>query len=247
MELNEAVAVITGGGTGIGRATAMRLAKLGVRIAVNYSRSREDAERTVEALRAHGPDAAAFRADVSSEPDVRRMMADVVQRYGRIDIVVNNAGTTRYVALDDLDGMREEYWDEIFAVNVKGAFFVSRAAASELRRNRGCIVNVASIAGLTGGGSSMAYAASKAALLSVTKSLAVALAPEVRVNAVAPGIVLSRWVDGHEDHVERYSAATPLGKPAQPDDVAEVVLSLIDRAGHVTGQTWVVDGGVVMR
>ncbi len=247
MDLKDRVAIITGGGTGIGRATALLLAEHGVTVAVNYSRSKADAERTVEEIRVRGGEAAAFQTDVSDDSHVRQMVADVVRLYGRIDFVVNNAGTTRYVTLDDLDGMSEEYWDEIFAVNVKGAFFVSRAAAEELRRNRGCIVNVASIAGLTGGGSSMAYAASKAALLSVTRSLAVALAPEVRVNAVAPGIVLSRWVDGHEEHVERYSAGTPLGKAALPEDVATVVLSLIDRAGHVTGQTWVVDGGMVMR
>ena len=247
MDLKDRVAIVTGGGTGIGRATALLLAANGVTVAVNYSRSKVDAEKTVEEIRERGAEAAAFQADVSNEAQVRQMMADVVRLYGRIDVVVNNAGTTRYVDLDDLDGMREEYWDEIFAVNVKGAFQVSRAAAAELRLRSGCIVNVASVAGLTGRGSSMAYAASKAALVSITKSLAYALAPEVRVNAVAPGIVMSRWVEGHEDHVERYSASAPLGKPALPEDVAEVVLSLIDRADHVTGQTWVVDGGVVMR
>ncbi len=247
MQLKDTVAVITGGGTGIGRATAILLAGSGVKIAVNYSRSKDDAEQTVAELRELGVAAIACRADVSKDTEVRAMISEVVREFDRLDIVVNNAGTTRYVGLADLEGLTEQYWDEILAVNVKGAFFVSRAAAPELSRNKGCIVNVASIAGLHGKGSSMAYAASKAAMISLTKSLAYALAPDVRVNAVAPGIVMSRWVEGHEDHVTRASGGAPLERPAQPEDVAEGILSLIDRAKHVTGQTWVVDGGLVMR
>ncbi len=243
MALNGRTAIITGGGTGIGRATALLLADRGVNVLVNYSRSADDAERTAAELRTKGVKALPWKADVADDRAVREMIEAAVRELGRIDIVVNNAGKTHYVALDDLEGMKDELWDDIFSVNVKGAFFVSRAAAPELKKNRGCIVNVASIAGTNGRGSCMAYAASKAAMLSVNKSLALALAPEVRVNAVAPGIVMSRWVEGHEDHVEKLSKGTPLGRAATPEDVAEVILSLIERGNLVTGQAWVVDGG----
>ena len=242
-DLSGKTALITGGGTGIGRATAFALAERGVNIAVNYSSSADSARETADEVRNLGVKAITVAADVSDDDAVHAMVSQVVQEFGDIDILVNNAGKTHFVALDDLEEMRGELWDDIFAVNVKGAFFVTRAAAPQLKRAKGCVVNVASIAGITGRGSSMAYAASKAALLSVTKSFALALAPDVRVNAVAPGIVLTRWVAGRENFVEQQSARAPLQKPAEPTDVAEVICALIDSAGHVTGQTWVVDGG----
>ncbi len=242
-DLSRKTALITGGGTGIGRATAFALAERGVNIAVNYSSSADSARETADEVRNLGVKAITVAADVSDDDAVHAMVSQIVQEFGAIDILVNNAGKTHFVALDDLEGMRGELWDDIFAVNVKGAFFVTRAAAPQLKRAKGCVVNVASIAGITGRGSSMAYAASKAALLSVTKSFALALAPDVRVNAVAPGIVLTRWVAGRENFVEQQSARAPLQKPAEPTDVAEVICALIDSAGHVTGQTWVVDGG----
>ena len=241
--LSGKTALITGGGTGIGRAAAFALAEHGVNIAVNYSRSEDNARETAAELRNFGAQAITVAADVSDDHAVHAMVSQVVQEFGGIDILVNNAGKTRFVTLDDLDGMREEFWDDIFAVNVKGAFFTTRAAAPHLKHAKGCVVNVASIAGITGRGSSMAYAASKAALLSVTKSFALALAPDVRVNAVAPGIVLTRWVAGRENFIEQQSASAPLQRPAEPADVAEVICALIHSAGHVTGQTWVVDGG----
>jgi len=242
-DLSRKTALITGGGTGIGRATAFALAERGVNIAVNYSSSADSARETADEVRNLGVKAITVAADVSDDDAVHAMVSQIVQEFGAIDILVNNAGKTHFVALDDLEGMRGELWDDIFAVNVKGAFFVTRAAAPQLKRAKGCVVNVASIAGITGRGSSMAYAASKAALLSVTKSFALALAPDVRVNAVAPGIVLTRWVAGREEFVEQQSASAPLQKPAEPADVAEVICALIHSAGHVTGQTWVVDGG----
>ena len=242
-DLSRKTALITGGGTGIGRATAFALAERGVNIAVNYSSSADSARETADEVRNLGVKAITVAADVSDDDAVHAMVSQIVQEFGAIDILVNNAGKTHFVALDDLEEMRGELWDDIFAVNVKGAFFVTRAAAPQLKRAKGCVVNVASIAGITGRGSSMAYAASKAALLSVTKSFALALAPDVRVNAVAPGIVLTRWVAGRENFVEQQSARAPLQKPAEPTDVAEVICALIDSAGHVTGQTWVVDGG----
>lgn len=237
------VALITGGGTGIGRAIALILARCGVHIAVNYSRSEESALKTCQEIKDLGVRSSTYKANVSQDNEVRLMISQVVADYGNLDILVNNAGMTHFVEHSDLDGMKDEYWDDIMGVNVKGMFFCCRAAAAELKKNRGCIVNIASIAGFTGLGSSIAYAASKAAEISVTKSLARVLAPEVRVNAVAPGVVQTRWMDGKEDFVERLSSGTPLGRVAGPEDIAEVVYSLIAHAGFVTGQTIVIDGG----
>ncbi|SDG63195.1 SDR family NAD(P)-dependent oxidoreductase [Desulfosporosinus hippei] len=236
-------ALITGGGTGIGRAIALILAKAGVNIAINYSRSEEDAIKTCQEIEQIGVRSLYYKADVSKDEEVRAMVGKVVTEFGTLDILVNNAGITHFVEHSDLEGMKDEYWDDIFGVNVKGMFFCCRAAAAELKKSKGCIINITSIAGLTGLGSSIAYSASKAAATSVTKSLARVLAPEVRVNAVAPGIVQTRWVEGKDEHITRLAAGTPLGRVAEPEDIAEVVFALIAQAGFVTGQTIVVDGG----
>ncbi len=244
--LKEKVALVTGGGTGIGKSTSMRLSGQGAIVVVNYSRSAREAKETVEEIMSSGGTAFDMRADVSKDSEVRQMVKAVVERFGRLDILVNNAGVTDFVAHDDLEGLSEEYWDRAVAVNVKGTFFCCRAAAPHLRAHRGCIVNVASIAGMTGLGSSIAYCASKAGVISVTKSLARVLAPEVRVNSVSPGIVLTRWVDGKEDHVERLSKGTPMQRACNADDVSEVILCLVQNAGMMTGQNVVVDGGMFL-
>ena len=243
IKMKNKTALITGGGTGIGKAIALLLAKSGVNIALNYSRSEEDALKTCQEIENLGVRSLSYKADVSRDVEVRAMVSHVVADFGTLDILVNNAGMTHFVEHFDLEGMKEEYWDDILGVNVKGMFFCCRAAADELKKSKGCIINITSIAGLTGLGSSIAYSASKAAATSVTKSLARVLAPEVRVNAVAPGIVQTRWVEGKEDHITRLAAGTPLGRVAGPEDIAEVVYSLIAHAGFVTGQTIVVDGG----
>lgn len=243
---NRKVALITGGGTGIGRAVALRLAALGIGIAVNYSRSEADARATAEEIRRAGAAALVLKADVADDAQVRSMVTAAVAHFGRLDYLVNSAGTTRFVAYADLDGLSGEIWDDIMAVNVKGLFFACRAAAPHLKATGGSIVNITSIAGLTGKGSSIAYAASKAAAVSVTKSLALTLAPAVRVNGVAPGIVLTRWVAGREDHVQRLGGQTPLGRVASPEDVAAVVVPLLTSQAMVTGQTFVVDGGATL-
>jgi 3-oxoacyl-[acyl-carrier protein] reductase len=171
------------------------------------------------------------------------MCRNVINDFGKIDILINNAGTTNYVALNDLDGMLDEYWDSAFNVNVKGAFYTSRCCQNELKKNNGCIVNITSIAGFNGKGSSIAYAASKAAGISLTKSLAHVFAPDVRVNSIAPGIVLTRWVEGQEEHIRKHSEGTPLGRIATPEDVANMTSAIIQGGDFVTGQTVVVDGG----
>ncbi|UOR11370.1 SDR family NAD(P)-dependent oxidoreductase [Halobacillus amylolyticus] len=243
MSLKGKVALVTGSGTGIGRAVAIDLAKKGASVVVNYSKSEKEAHQTCEEIKNLGVDCMVYQAEVNDDGQVRKMINAVVEHFGQLDILVNNAGVTSFVAHDDLEGLKEEHWDQVMDVNVKGLFFTCRAAAEELKKNKGCIVNITSVAGLTGRGSSIAYSASKAAAVSVTKSLARVLAPEVRVNSVAPGVVLTRWMDGQDAFVEKHSKRTPLQRTAQPEDVSEVVLSLISGASFVTGQTVVVDGG----
>lgn len=239
-------ALVTGGATGIGRAVSIGLAKMGVNIAINYSRSEKEASETAAELRTYGVDAICVRGDVAADADAKALVAATVKQFGRLDYLVNSAGTTVYVGMADLEGLHPEDWDKIMDVNVKGLFWVSRAAAPHLKSARGSIVNITSIAGITGMGSSIAYAASKAAAISVTKSLARVLAPEVRVNSVAPGIVMTRWVDGREDHVRRLGENTPLGRVCDAEDVAAVVIPLLTSAAMMTGQTVVVDGGAFM-
>jgi len=242
MILEGKTALITGGSTGIGRAIALKLASLGVNIAINYSRSQKEAEKTLEDVKLLGVMGGIYKADVSNSSQIEDMYKNVMDHFGRIDILINNAGTTDYVPMNDLEGLLDEYWDRAFNVNVKGAFYTSRICQNELKKNNGCIINITSIAGVNGKGSSIAYAASKAACISLTKSLAQVFAPEVRVNSIAPGVVLTRWVEGHEDHVNQYKE-TPLGRVATPEDVASMTSAIIQGGDFVTGQTVVVDGG----
>lgn len=246
MDIRGKVAIVTGGGTGIGRATSLALARQGAAVAVNYSRSDAEAHETVEAIAAAGGRALAVRANVARESDVRAMVETVAGAFGGIDLLVNNAGTTRYIALADLDAVTDEVWDEIFAVNVKGIFYCARAVAPHMRaRGGGAIVNVTSVGGVTGDASSLPYAVSKAAGIGLTRSLARALAPDIRVCSVAPGIVETRWVSGREEHIRRLSAAALLQRTATPDDVAAMVCALLAQDA-VTGQTVIVDGGLVV-
>ena len=241
--LDNQVALITGGGTGIGRATALLFAREGADVAVNYSRSKDDAEATATDIRNLGRKGIAVQADVSDDTAVRRMVDRVVDELGRLDILVNNAGITRFVPLTDLEGLTDEDWDRIIAVNLKGTFYCSRAAIPKMKANGGGqIVNTASIAGLIGQGSSIAYCASKAAVICLTQSLAVTQAPDIRVNAVSPGIVDTRWVAGQEEFLAMNREATPLKRVSTPDDVADTIFGLVS-SGMVTGQNLVVDGG----
>ncbi|MCA9031697.1 MAG: SDR family NAD(P)-dependent oxidoreductase, partial [Planctomycetaceae bacterium] len=187
------VALVTGSATGVGRACAVRFAKEGFDVVVNYSRSKSDAEETVQLVEAAGAKSLLIKADVSQLSEVEAMLSQIVDHFGRLDVLVNNAGMTHVVPHDDLDGMTEDKWDRILAVNVKAPFFVTRAAAPLLKKSgSAAVVNVSSVAGLAGMGSSIAYCASKGALNTMTKSLARVLAPEVRVNAVCPGPIDTR-------------------------------------------------------
>jgi 3-oxoacyl-[acyl-carrier protein] reductase len=250
MQLQGAVAIVTGGGTGIGRAVSESLARAGARaVVVNYSRSAAEAEATAAALGELGSEGLAYRASVADEAAVKAMVADTVSRYGRLDVLVNNAGTTRFIAHSDLDALTDEVWNEILSVNLMGTFYCCRAAAPALREHGGgAIVNVASIAGSRAAGSSVVYGVSKAAVLQLTRNLALTLAPEIRVNAVAPGMVATRWFsDALGDEVaqaqaKRVAAGTPLGRVATPEDVAQVVMGFVG-SDLVSGETVIVDGG----
>jgi 3-oxoacyl-[acyl-carrier protein] reductase len=240
------VALVTGSATGIGRATAVRLAREGLAVAVNYSRSEKEAEETLAEVRRHGVPALLCRGSVADEAAVKAMVERCRTELGGLDVLVNNAGTTRFIDHADLDALTDEVWDEILGVNLKGTFYCCRAALPLLRERGGSIVNVTSVAGLQGHGSSIPYAASKAAVNCMTKSLARAFGPRVRVNAVAPGPVLTRWLADHLDHVERSLTMTPMRRAAQPDDIADMIVFLALGTTLMTGQVVVVDGGRTM-
>lgn len=249
MDLTDTVAVVTGGGTGIGAATAQQLVAYGASgVLVTYTRSIDAAEETVTALRHAGAEAHALSVDVRDDAQVRELAADCERRFGRCDVLVNNAGTTSWVDFDDLDGLTDEIWQDVLSVNMIGAFRCARALAPALRAHRGAVVNIASISAHRGIGSSIPYGVSKAALVQLTRSLAVALAPEVRVNSVSPGTVATRWQldrhgeDGFAAMTEREREVAPLAATPQPEDVAAAVLGLLG-TDMVTGVDVVVDAG----
>jgi 3-oxoacyl-[acyl-carrier protein] reductase len=240
------VALVTGSATGVGRACAVRFAKLGFAAVVNYSKSEADAKETVRLVEAAGAPALLCKAHVGKEDEVKAMVALAVATFGRLDVLVNNAGMTHFVAHTDLDALTDAVWDEIFQVNVKGTLYATRAAMPHLKSTKGSVVNVTSVAGLVGQGSSIPYCASKAALNCMTQSLARAFGPDVRVNAVAPGPVNTRWLAGREAQVAKYLEQAPLGRAAEPDDIADAVAYLATGTTLTTGQVLVVDGGRTM-
>jgi 3-oxoacyl-[acyl-carrier protein] reductase len=240
------VALVTGAATGIGRACALRFARAGLAVAVNYSRSEKEAEETFAEVRALRVPAILGKCSVADDAGVRALVARCRDELGGLDVLVNNAGTTHFIDHTDLEAVTDAVWDDILSVNLKGTFYACRAAMPLLQERGGCIVNVTSVAGLQGVGSSIPYAASKAALNCLTQSLARAFAPKVRVNAVAPGPVLTRWLADHQDMVERSLALTPMQRAATPDDIADAVAFLALGTSLMTGQVVVVDGGRTM-
>lgn len=243
MDLQNKVALVTGGGTGIGKATSMMLAQRGVTVVVNYSRSQDDAEATVRQITESGGRAIALKANVARDEEVRAMVEAIAQQLGTVDLLVNNASTTRHIPLEDLEAATEEVWDELYTVNVKGMFYCARAVAPLMKKQgQGAIVNLGSISGLTGSGSSMPYAVSKAAIHALTKSLARALAPEIRVCSVAPGAVATRWWAGREERMRQLSRNLPLQRISTPEDVAAAICALLAQDA-ITGQIITVDSG----
>jgi ketoreductase RED2 len=240
MNLDGKVALVTGSSSGIGLAVAQALARAGAAVVINSANSVAAGEQVAASL----PRAMYVRADVSQAQAGEALVAAALDRYGRLDVLVNNAGTTRVIPHDDLEAATDEVWRRIFDVNVFGTWSLIRAAASSLRATGdGLIVNVTSVAGLRPIASSVPYAASKAALNHLTLLLARALGPQIRVNAVAPGLVDTPWTAGWDAAHERVAAEAPLKRSGRPEDVAQAVMGLV-QADYVTGQIVTVDGGL---
>ena len=243
------VALVTGASTGIGRSAALALAKSGYDVVINYSRSEEAAKTTAQDAEVSGARTLVYRCDVSDDACVRTMLEATEKQFGRLDVLINNAGTTIAVEPKNMEALSVEDWNRVFAVNVLGVFLVTRAAVAMLRQSpNGCIVNTCSIAGVRPSAQALPYAASKAAVANLTKTLANALGPEVRVNAVAPGWIEGDWMkkmlgENYDGLMARRARYTPLKRICTSDDVAETMLSLITGNRFVTGEIIILDGG----
>jgi 3-oxoacyl-[acyl-carrier protein] reductase len=253
MEIAGKVALVTGASTGIGRATALLLAERGAKVAVNYARSQADAEETVRLCRERGADACLAQADVTDDAAVAAMLANVRAELGPIQILINNAGTTTIIPFSDLDALTDEVWQATLQTNLVAPFKMTRACVPDMRAaGWGCVVNVASIAGIQSTGSSIAYAASKAGLINMTRGLARTLAPEIRVNGIAPGYVDSPWWErrgGMSQEAiatqrERARQNAPLKIAGTPEHSANAIVWLVEGADLVTGETIIVDAGM---
>lgn len=249
MDQDKPAALVTGAATGIGRSAAIALAKHGYNVVVNYSRSEDAANFTAREAEAAGAKTLLCRADVSDDSSVRAMLAAAEKEFGRLDVLINNAGTTVDIEPKNFEEMTVEAWNRVFSVNVLGLFLVTRAAAPLLKKSpNGCIVNTCSIAGLRPSAQPLPYAASKAAVANLTKTLANALGPQIRVNAVAPGWIEGEWMrrtlaENYDGLMARRAKYTPLKRCCTEDDVADSMLSLILHNRFVTGEIIIVDGG----
>jgi 3-oxoacyl-[acyl-carrier protein] reductase len=252
MKLEGKAAIVTGAGTGVGRRTAILLAEHGCSVLVNYSKSRDGAEQTASECERRGVKALAVQADVSQDDQCRAMVAVAEKAFGRLDVLVNNAGFTKFVPHDNLDGLDPSDWQKILNVNLVGPFLCARAARSLLEADEGGeIVMTSSVAGLVGMGSSIAYCASKAGLNNLTVTLARALAPKIRVNAIAPGFIDGEWLRegfgaAYEKIRDGMIERTPLKRVATPETVAEGILSILTGPDLVTGHVIPHEGGALI-
>ncbi len=252
MNVDGKAAIVTGGGTGVGRAAALELARRGCAVLVNYSRSKDEAESTAAEVRALGVRGIAVQADVADDSACRDMVETAMREFGRLDVLVNNAGTTSFIPHYDLDAVTPEVWSRTLDVNLRGPFQCARAARAAIEASGGGeIVNTSSIAGIVGIGSSIPYCASKAALNNLTLTLARVLAPKIRVNAVAPGFITGRWLQ--EGYGDRYDTLKQLAemrsvlrRVCEPEDVAAAIVGFITGSDLVTGQCLVIDGGMTI-
>ena len=244
--------IVTGGGTGVGRAVCLKLAEYGAAVALNYCRSEKEALETARIIEAMGGRVITLQADISDDNAVRKLVRDTENAFGAIHYLVNNAGITKQIDLSDLESVTDEVWDHLISVNVKGMFYCARAVAQVMKKqkekqkekqeeklnvNQGdcAIINMGSIAGITGSGSSLPYAVSKGAVHCLTKSLARALAPDIRVNCIAPAGICTRWWVGEEEKMYRLSGKLPLQRISTPEDIAELVCSILVQSS-MTGQ-----------
>lgn len=253
-ERKDGVVLITGGGTGVGAATAKLLARRGWSVAVNYSRSADAAEETAAACRAMGAKAIAVQADVAKNEDCRRLVAATVETLGGLDLLVNSAGATQITKFSDLAAQNADDMLRVYGVNVVGAYQMGRAARPHLKASgRGAIVNVSSIAGQTGSGSSIAYVLSKGALNTLTLTFARLFAPDIRVNAILPGMIDTAWFTGNgvkEDTFalmkRRFSENSALGAVSDPEDIAAAIVYVGVDATKMTGQFLTIDAGFLL-
>jgi len=252
VEIAGKAAIVTGGGTGVGRATALQLAQRGCSVVVNYSRSRDDAERTAAECSKFGVMAMPFQADVSDDAACRGMVEATVRELGQLDILVQSAGTTVFVPHANLDALSAEDWHQIMAINVIAPFQMARAARGALEASgSGEVVMISSVAGTSGTGSSIPYCASKAALNNLTITLARVMAPKVRVNAIAPGAITGRWLKqgwgaSYDAIMKAVSERVSLKRASEPEDIADAVLGLIGGSDMITGQVIICDGGMTL-
>ncbi|MDD5170558.1 MAG: SDR family NAD(P)-dependent oxidoreductase [Syntrophales bacterium] len=250
MNVSRRVAIVTGSSRGVGAATARLFAQNGFNVVINYSQSEEQARVVQSACESLGGETLLCRADVSEDADCRRMADDAMSRWGRIDALVNNAGTTKFCAFSNLEGLMKEDFLRIYSTNLVGPFQMIRAVAPHMKsRGKGAVVNIASIAGVKGVGSSIAYSASKAALINMTVGLARVLGPEIRINAVCPGFIQGEWLqqglgpENYEKSKAYFEHKSPLRMTATPELIAKSILYFSEDADLVTGETLMLDGG----
>ncbi|TYR81330.1 SDR family oxidoreductase [Priestia megaterium] len=237
------VFIITGGGTGVGKAAALKLADAGAKLVINYSTSKEEANEVVKQIIERGSIAFAFKANVAIESEVKEMVFQTINEFEQIDGLVNNASITAQIPMNDLESATDEIWDSLYNVNVKGMFHCVKAVVPYMKKQKsGSIVNLGSVAGMTGIGSSIPYAATKAAIHTMTRSLAIALAPEIRVNSISPGAVETRWWSGNEEKMYQLAGNLPLQRISAPNDIADAILFQLMQES-VTGQVFTIDNG----
>ncbi len=248
IDLTGRCALVTGGASGIGLASAESLARLGAHVAINHLADDPRAAQQIERLKTDGLHVISAPGNVGIAGEAERMIHNAIDRLGRLDMLVNNAGTpgrSEPLGITNLDGLTEEFWQTILTTNLIGPFRCTHAATDALRAAKGAVVNTASIAGLGKGGSSMAYAASKAGLINLTINLARALAPDVRVNAVAPGYVVSDWTSPWPGQIKTGAIeAAALKKACTPQDIADIIVFLLAGTSVMTAQTITADAGV---
>lgn len=246
MDMKNRVVLVTGGGTGIGKATCKRFAEWGAKIVLNYNRSEQEAVLTGKELEDSGAEVLLLQADVSRDDEVREMVKMAVDHFGGIHFLINNASITKQIELSDLEAVTDDVWRNLLDVNVKGMFYCARAVAPVMKQQQmGSILNMGSIAGMTGSGSSLPYAVSKAAVHGLTKSLAHALAPDIRVNCIAPAAVSTRWWKGEEEKMKRLSGHLPLQRISVPEDIADLIGAIVTQES-MTGQIISPNNGMVI-
>ncbi len=248
MKSNQKTAIVTGSSSGVGAATCIELARRGWNVVINYAHSEQEAHDTAEKCKEYTDGVLVVKADVSQDDQGIHMINQTIEKWGRLDALVNNAGTTSYCNYKNLDGLSKEDFLKIYEVNVVGAYQVTRAASKYLTESKGSVVNTSSISAISGVGSSIAYAASKGALSTMTLSLAHALAPDVRVNAVCPGFIQGRWTknflgDRYDEVLKDIEKTTLIHKTSLPEDIAKAIVYLVADAGTTTGQLLTIDGG----